>query len=217
MLRLEVTSIPHWEYTAGSLTMKGRPSSIATISPGPDEPERQYKILPVTMQLDRLDADGRCLATSTAEMFEEPLRTGFWPYALAEPDDVDLDLAFALTMTLQRLATADPVLQDLLFRIVDRPSLWSVATHLGVTVAMRWGADASPIDPQPPLTAPLRCTTLELKINGDTASWVDMVVAQTSTTSAACGGLVGAIARHPTEPGRSAVVRLLATRRGPDS
>jgi len=67
-------------------------------------------------------------------------------------------------------------------------------------VKLDWKVPPEPIRVDVPWFAgEVRCGQMDLCINGATM---------------ACGGLVGAIARHPTEPGRLAVLRLLATRRG---
>lgn len=185
-----------------------------------DEPEvRTHRIFPVQMRLQRLDAAGTPQRDSTVTLFEEPLATGWWPYATPDASQRDLDMALALTMSLQELAGRDAVLQELLFRIVDEPSLWSVATHLGVGVKLCWGNERNPprvvaVDHDPALGDEVRSTMVDLHVNGDAAAWVTLLVARPRGASRACGGLVGAIAQHATEPDRLAVVRLLATRRG---
>lgn len=201
--------------------------TITTTSPPPKgDPDgdpkvqtRTHSVHPLQVRLQRLDAAGKPLRTSSVTLFEEPLATGWWPYTEAAPSPHDFDMAFALTMSLQELAGRDPVLQELLFRVVDEPSLWSVATHLGVNVVLSWDTETHPprpvaIELPPALGTEARSSTMELKVNGDTASWVTLLVTKPTGASRACGGLVGAIAQHPTDAKRIAVVRLLATRRG---
>jgi len=182
----------------------------------PKVERRSHRVHPLEMRLQRLDSWGRLLRTSEATLYEEPLATGFVPYAHRDAQPPASDLAFALTMSLQELATNDDVLQDLLFRIVERPSLWSIATNLGVHVTMTWGTVASdePTIVVPEFPDEVRRASLELAVNGSTAAWVTLLAAAPTSSTRACGGLVGAIAQHPTEAGRFAVVRLLATRRG---
>ena len=178
--------------------------------------QRSHEISLLQMRLQRFDAEGRLLQASEPMLYEEPLATGFWPYAIANATPRDTDLAFCLTLTLQELATQDDVLQDLLFRVVDKPSLWSIATNLGAHVNMKWTGSAAET---PPIAFPgfpdeVRRSALELVVNGDTAAWVTLFAAKPHAGTAACGGLVGAIAQHPTDSGRIGIVRLLATRRG---
>lgn len=177
--------------------------------------ERTHPIRGIDVQLTRLRSDGELLQRSVALLWEEPLATGWWPYSYSNPPQREDDLAFALSMTVQELANSDPNLKDLLFRVVDAPSLWSIATNFGVNVNLAWSV---PPDPErvdvPWFAGEVRRAQMALRINGDTSSWVDMLVAQPKDATRVCGGLVGVIARHPTESGRMAVVRLLATRRG---
>ena len=187
----------------------------------PAEPDvRTHTVHPVQLRLQRSDAAGTPQRTSTITLFEEPLATGWWPYTQQGATPRDRDMAFALTMSLQELAGRDPVLQELLFRVVDEPSLWSVATHLGVNVVMRWDDARHPprtvaVEHDRALGDEVRSTMIDLVVNGDSAAWVTLLVARPHSGSRACGGLVGAIAQHASESDRLAVVRLLATRRGP--
>lgn len=221
LLLLEVAEIPKQRDATGASV---RPSTRVTITSThkptdggePTTEDRHHDVHPITVRLSRFDAAGSPLRTSQATLYEEPLAFGWWPYTQPASDAHGEDYAFALTMSLQELASRDPVLQDLLFRVVDEPSLWSVAAHLGVQVTLAWEAsgrahDAVPVDG---FAGEVRPASLELRVNGSTASWVTMLVTKPNGASRACGGLVGAIAQHPNEPGRLAVVRLLATRRG---
>lgn len=192
-------------------------ASGAPAEPGaqPAEVARTHTVFPVDVRLQRFDVAGRELRASVAALFEEPLAYGWWPYT--QPRDARAqDHAFALTMSLQNLANDDPVLRELLFEVIDPPSLWSIATHFGVDIRLR-------IEPPPPDAAPIpvagvadevRAVAIELHVNGSPALWVTLLVAQPHAATRVCGGLVGAIAQHPTDPSRFAAVRLLATRRG---
>jgi hypothetical protein len=192
-----------------------RVTSTGVEGTGSGPQTRDHLIQPVDVRLTRTVADDRAEATAedaaatstVATLYEEPLAVGWWPYAApavdsSQPQRVDaarlhaLDHAFALTMSMQALAENDPVLQALLFRVVDPPSLWSVVTSFaGIADEVR----------------PAR---LELRVNDATAAWATLLVARPRDATRVCGGLVGAIVQHPSDPGRRAVVRLLATRRG---
>lgn len=201
---------PSRTFTVTSTRTDNQPGTAPTVE------ERLHRIRPLDMRLHRLDAAGQTLRTTKATLYEEPLATGFWPYARNDAKPTATDLALALTVSLQDLATNDAVLQDLLFCIVERPSLWSIATNFGVAVTMKWSAVAlgEPSIAVPGFPAEVRRASLELVVNGTTAAWVTLLAAEPTASTRACGGLVGAIAQHPTETGRFAVVRLLATRRG---
>lgn len=200
-----------------TFTITWTPKPMADAGAAPEVEQRSHAVYPVDVRLTRFDAAGISLGTSVATLHEQPLATGWWPYTQPDLDLVAFDHAFALTMSMQELAARDAVLQDLLFRVVDQPSLWSIVTHLGVGVVVKWEATKAPPAPVAVdgFAGEVRTWPFELQVNGDTASWVTMLVSQPHGGTRVCGGLVGAIAQHPTDQGRLAVVRLLATRRGP--
>lgn len=181
--------------------------------------ERRYRVHPVSVRLQRFDVAGKLLNVSKATLYEEPLVAGFWPFTQDDKSKRDWDMAFALTMTLQELAIKDPVLQDLLFRVVDRPSIWSMITHFGIHVQLTWdnvrqGDVVMSRDFLPELGSEVRTAKFDLKVNGSTAALLTLLVAKPGGASFVCGGLVGAIVEHPQDPSRRAVARLLGTRRG---
>lgn len=220
LILLEVAAIPQQPPSVGSAPQRltSRFEVTATVQK-PDATtsteERSHVVHAIDVRLTRFAEDGQRLRTSVARLFEEPLATGFWPYTELAADELAGDYASALTMSLQNLAGRDAVLQDLLFRVVDEPSLWSLATHLGVAVVLRWNASGAP-DEAPGVAdhASVRKARCELLVNGDSASWLELLLTKPQGATRVCGGLVGAIAQHPSEPDRLAVVRLLATRRG---
>jgi hypothetical protein len=67
------------------------------------------------------------------------------------------------------------------------------------------------------IATPIRRVPLEVNVNTEPGLWVDLAVANPDDATRVCGGLIGAIARHPRDLRRFAVVRLLATRRGPQT
>lgn len=172
---------------------------------------------PVRVALTRFDADGREQQTSEATLFEQALATGLWPVTRTDATLQQHALATLCSSSLSDVAGDDAVLRELLFRVVERPSLWSIVTSLGIEVMPVWmpAADRSATIDVAPLSAAARPLTLMLLVNGDVVLWVDLLVTKPNGATMACGGIAGAIARHPKDAGRMAVVRLLATRRGP--
>lgn len=220
LILLEVAAIPQQARSAGLAGQRVTSRfTVTAAGPQPDATtnteERSHVVHAIDVRLTRFAEDGRRLRTSVARLFEEPLATGFWPHTEPAKGELAGDYAFALTMSLQELAGRDAVLQDLLFRVVDEPSLWSLATHLGAAVVLRWEPRSAPAEvvgiAGHPSVRKARC---ELRVNGDSASWLDLLVTKPQGATRVCGGLVGAIAQHPSEPDRLAVLRLLATRRG---
>lgn len=176
--------------------------------------EHHVLATPLTVELAQFAADGAPVRVSTVTLFEELLGTGLC--ALGGSDAEATVRAVCLLLSLQDLGAKDPVLADLLFAIADRPGLLSVALHLGVAVHLEAGT-----------TTPWRgalgddgagerqALQLDVAVNGASSLWSDLVVGASRPPFALCAGVLGAIARHATDPQRYAVLRLLAARRGP--
>jgi hypothetical protein len=223
LVLLEVTGLPMQEAAPGE--PPARQSSVVTVDASvrredgttTTEP-RIHAVRALQVRLTRCDAAGNRLRRSDVVLYEELLATGWWPFTTNDNDVRDADLATALTTSLQDLASRDAVLQEVLFQIVDEPSLWSVATNLGLGIELRAAAPRQPpivpLDGIDTAGAEVRTAAFELRVNGDAASSVQLLVTKPRGATRVCGGLLGAIAQHPTDRERLTVVRLLATRRG---
>ncbi len=227
LLLLEVTSLHELtvRMPGGAASVRRTTTAVVTTTPPDGEPViERLQVHDVDVTMTRFDEHGNELASGTAVLFEEGLRAGFWPDTDPAADEADRRFASLLTYSLQNLANSEPTLQDVLFEVVDPPGLLSVAMRFGVAITVHAGrrstgstsANAPAELPELPglAGAEVRVAPLDLTINGQEALWSDLLVVRPQGASMACGGLVGAIARHPREPDREAAVRLLATRRG---
>jgi hypothetical protein len=224
LVLLEVTGLPMQDAAPGQ--PPARQSSRVTVdasvrrSDGTTTSEpRVHDVRALHVRMTRCNAAGTRLRSSDVVLYEELLATGWWPFTGNTDDARSDDLAKALVTSLQDLASRDAVLQEVLFQIVDEPSLWSVATNLGLGIELRATApkQASPIVPLDGIdtgNAEVRSAAFNLRVNGDAASSVQLLVTKPRGATRVCGGLLGAIAQHPTDRDRLTVVRLLATRRG---
>ena len=113
----------------------------------------------------------------------------------------------------------DEELDDYFWRVVDAPGALSVIVHMGVKidVDMAFARSVAATVP-PPLPSVERAATVPLRIdvNGSTALFVDLLATDASRPYAICGGIVAAVARHPTQPDTSLRLQLIAARCGPD-
>lgn len=221
LLLLEVHALPVATVQVGAqqhVAAKGHDIKLTTTSSDGTTSVRDYRLRDVDVRFRRFTADGQPLADATATLFVEALRAGWWPDTAPGAARRDNDLATVLTLSLQSLANSEPTLQELLFLVVDRPSLLSIAGHLGVKVVVRSTVDQAQSF-LPPLAAasgqPVRVHSIDLDVNGAQALFADLLVVEPRAATMLCGGLVGAVARHPTAPDRRVVARLLATRRAP--
>src|SRR5262249_32545685 len=120
--------------------------------------------------------------------------------------------AYLLLNSLQGLGTADPVLAEQLFAIADRPSLWSIVTNFGVGIELKGGALGPWREATDDATA--RALPLDVHVNDAPSLWAAVLGGGSRPPFALCAGVLGAVARHATDPQRYCVLRLLAARRG---
>lgn len=120
-------------------------------------------------------------------------------------------------VALLQVVQQDDVLAPLLWQVVSGPSLWSVLRNLGARVVLRPRFHELAEVPSP--VAAVRGSAfvlpLTLSVNDEAALAVDLFVAAAAPPFALCGGVLGATARHPTDPGLALSIRLLSARRGP--
>ncbi|MEZ6036975.1 MAG: hypothetical protein R3F29_05810 [Planctomycetota bacterium] len=221
LLLLEVVELPMVRTAFGDVqaTMRRTSNGVFTIATNGGPPRsRTYVLHDVLVRLRRFTANGRELARADVTLYEEGLRAGWWPETDLSSTETDRAMTSMLTFSLQNLANGEPTLQEALFLVVDPPSLWSLATHLGVQALMRTSL-APPVDFAGALPASSGAAThvhrIDLDLNGEPSLEADLLVVKPRGATMLCGGLVGAIARNPNDAGRSVVARLLATRRGP--
>lgn len=195
--------------------------------------ERVYNSRPAPVELGVYDGAGRLLGSSSVLAPADFLATGFAAACdlvrvrqQAMPDAVHgiafyegLDVeplarATVSAMALLRVVEDDPVLAPLLWQVLERPSLWSVLGSFGAHLVVRPRFHAAVELPATSFGRPWR-VPLQLLVNDAPALLVDATVGPTSPPFGLVGGIVAAVARHPRDPGRTLMLRLLAARRGP--
>jgi hypothetical protein len=124
--------------------------------------------------------------------------------------------ATVAAVALLQVVQEDDVLAPLLWQVVEAPSVWSVLTGLGVRVMLRPRFHAAETMPSPaqPDRACWR-VPMRLFVNDSLALLCDVCAVPSAPPFALCGGIVAALARHPTDPGVAFSLVLLGARRGP--
>lgn len=187
------------------------------------------KMLPVGVVVS--DANGHELTKSLVKLPAHLLGHGLLPAidcalagAAADGDGADrTDIrpvveAILGTMSLLNVVQEDDALAQYFWQVVEKPSLWSVVTGLGVQATMtmpfeqslpatRLPADLPPVDRA--YVVPLR-----IDVNGSPALLADVVAVDARRPYALCGGMVAAVARHPSNPDVTFELQLLAARLG---
>jgi hypothetical protein len=191
----------------------------------------------VRVQVEMFDGRGQLLTSTEALMPELCLQYGLYEYveqALAGRDAFapgqvvhddhgevlasdDLRRAVAgwiAIMKLPEFLQRDAGMDNLIWRLIDRPSLMSIVTHRGLQMEVGLnGKDARP-DPAGSAYGPAYRVPLMLTLNGRPAVRCEIVVARGEPPLGPCNGLIAIDATHPGDPARRIAVRLLAARRG---
>jgi hypothetical protein len=210
-----------WTYTA---TDRGEPHECQVRS----------QLLPVSVTV--CDADGKKIGGSIVKLPVQLLGAG-----VLRAVDASLALKHAATappseqpfrddqarpmveaalgmMALLSIVQQDDVLAQYFWQVVEKPSVWSVMTSLGVTASVAMPFEQSvPAEKLPShLPPPGRAFVVPLRIdvNGSAALHADVIAVDPARPYALCGGMVGAVARHPTRSDLHFDVQLLAARVG---
>lgn len=141
--------------------------------------------------------------------------------APAEPVTADVQPvveAMIAVMSLFHVVQEDDALADYFWQVVEKPSLWSVVTGLGVKATMSMPFEQSlPATRLPanlPPSEPAYVVPLRIDVNGSPALLADVVAVDARRPYALCGGMVAAVARHPSDPTVTFELQLIAAHCG---
>lgn len=195
----------------------------------------EYDMVRVLVEL--FDSQGRPLSKSTALMPELCLQYGLYEYieqSLAGQDafasgPVQLDASGELIageelrravagwiaiMKLPDFLQRDSGMDQLIWRIIDRPGLLSIFAYRGIQMEVGLnGKDAEP-EIAGAVSGPAYRVPVDLTLNGRRAVRCEIVVTRGDPPLGPCNGLLAMDAVHPSDPSRRMAVRLLAARRG---
>ncbi len=110
-------------------------------------------------------------------------------------------------------------LEDLLYKIVDLPSIWSIAWHLGVRVDMRFVAEeissTKVVDWGLPGAPEAFYFPVAVTLNKHPALKVTLVVTRPVPPLLACGGVLGFVAERPNHPDIYLTLRIISACHAP--
>ncbi|HEB51882.1 MAG TPA: hypothetical protein ENI87_01370 [bacterium] len=123
--------------------------------------------------------------------------------------------ATVCAISLLQVVQEDSVLAPLLWEVVEKPSVWSVVRNLGARVVLQpkfhdVRTVPSPVSGNCDATWAL---PIGLAVNGEPALAIELFVTDAASPYSLAGGLLGATARHPRDPGVSFSLLLLSARR----
>ncbi|HEX6811316.1 MAG TPA: hypothetical protein VF384_06815 [Planctomycetota bacterium] len=121
-------------------------------------------------------------------------------------------------MSLLTVVQEDDALAEYFWQVVEKPSIWSVITGFGVkaTFSMPFEKSVPATNLPPDLPAPGRAfvVPMQIDVNGSPALFLEVVATDAARPYSLCGGIVAAVARHPTNPDVTLELQLLAARLG---
>jgi hypothetical protein len=110
-----------------------------------------------------------------------------------------------------------PGLQDICFKVVDMPSVWSMIRHVGVTANLTFETEqfhtADAFAWESSANTPAFYFPMLLKLNQQPALKVTFVVTSPKPALLGCGGIVGMLAEKPGEKETYLTLRVVSARR----
>jgi hypothetical protein len=109
-------------------------------------------------------------------------------------------------------------LEDLLFKLVKMPSLWSIVRHGGVEAGLQIGkkaSEANSTDWNLPTSVPVYYLPCTFTLNGQPAVNITMVVTSPHPPLLICGGVIALLAERPGDSETYMTLRVISAKRGP--
>ena len=131
-------------------------------------------------------------------------------------DPKPVEQAMVCAIALMQVVQEDSVLSPILWEVIEKPSVWSVVTSMGISVVVSpkfYRVDEAPC-PVPGLHEKTWRLPISLHVNEQNALNLDMFVTDSSSPFGLAGGVLGAVARHPTKASVDFSLLLLSARRG---
>jgi hypothetical protein len=118
-------------------------------------------------------------------------------------------------VALLQVVQEDSVLAPILWQVIEKPTVWSVVSNMGVRVMMRpsFHRVTSALSPVPAVLDQTWRLPIALEVNQTPALNLDLFVTEPSPPFSLAGGLLGATASHPTNPTLDFSLLLLSARR----
>ncbi|MFT4511928.1 MAG: hypothetical protein ACI91B_000611 [Planctomycetota bacterium] len=122
-------------------------------------------------------------------------------------------------VALLQVVQEDSVLAPILWQVIEKPTVWSVVSNMGVTVMMRpsFHRVTSALSPVPTVIDQTWRLPIALEVNETPALNLELFVTESSPPFSLAGGMLGATARHPTNPTLEVSLLLLSARRNADA
>ena len=127
--------------------------------------------------------------------------------------------ALAAVLSIFQVLRKNELLEPILWKVVEKPSLLSIAANFGVDVSITPQFDKIDIDPRALPGRPgdecIHRFPIQFVVNGGVALRSTLSVVESRFPLRVGAGMLAADGVHPRDPDKRVSVRLLASRRGP--
>ena len=203
-----------WEY---EVTVRG------------EREQRQLRSRVLLVGVHVADEQGRELTRSVVQLPSTFLGRGLLPAieqslaaaASAAPAPLDAEPvvgAMLGAMSLLHVVQEDDALATYFWQVVEKPSVWSLLTNLGVraTLSMPFeqSVRAERLPDGLPPTREAFLVPLRIDVNGSPALLADVLACDASRPYALSGGMIAATARHPSDADLTFELQLVSARCG---
>jgi len=108
-------------------------------------------------------------------------------------------------------------LSDILFKLVDLPSIWSIARNKGVTANFHFGSKEIRERQVAPGSPAAYEIPLSLELNGQVALHITLAATRPQPPLLACAGITGLVATRPGAKDTYLAVQLISAKRSPSA
>jgi hypothetical protein len=136
---------------------------------------------------------------------------------LSESDERAVLGFFPALMTFFQTVEKSPGLRDILWDLIEKPSVWSVVKHRGVDLGLQLGDNSIAIAALPAWSGPALPhyrMSFELRLNDVPALECSLFVTQPVPPLLTTAGIIGIVAQPPGKPEKQLEIRLVGSRRG---
>lgn len=190
------------------------------------QPVQPEEVDRVQLAITVFDADGTQLARTTDSIELRHLMHGLFPGAEALSDTREVihqrletvgDSLMAMLAFINAIRDNEE-LGQILWQVVQKPSVWSILVHLGVSTDITLSASEPwphPLGPDQP-DVPAYRVPMSIELNGTPALRCSIVVVRPWSPLAISAGIASVVAERPDDSGVRFRMRVVAARRAAD-
>ena len=157
------------------------------------------------------------ISAHRVHLSNDQLKQGQRYFKLIHPTEEEERIRFSVTLALNAfLSTAFDIdeFKNIIYKVLDRPSIWSVITQFGVNRGLWYDPqNVHPVDIKYlGINLPAYEQPLQLDLNGKAALLAKIIMTAAQPPLQNCAGIVEIYAEHPVKHENKLVIQLIAAR-----